>query len=341
MNFKNKFEKVIFSFEILFKNVENEDCDLPVLLFDTSLDSENLGDYIINDYCNQILKEIKVEPFAHVATHRKQTEEELKNMSKPSLKLVTGTNILSSKIYSQWIRPSKLKLQENVLLMGVGWTDYNTSVSYLSHKYYKKILNSKMKHCVRDKMTKSVLNSIGINNVLYTGCPTMWNLTPDFCQNIPMNKADNVVCTITDYSKDLNNDFLMLDILLENYSKVYFWPQGKYDLEYIGNYKQKDKLIILDESLESYDNLLKSGISLDYIGTRLHAGIRALNNKIRTLVISIDNRAREISNDTGLHTLERNEIANKLKDQIKNSYITEINLPFNTIKEWKNQFNEH
>lgn len=340
MSFKNKLEKLVFEFEILFKKVENNDYNLPILLFDTSIDSGNLGDYIINDYCNQILEEINIYPFAKVATHRKQTNEELKMLSKPSLKLVTGTNILSSKIYSQWIRPSKLKLQDNVLLMGVGWTDYNTNVTYLSKRYYNKILNKNMKHCVRDRMTKKVLNKIGIENVLYTGCPTMWKLTPEFCKQIPSVKADNVVCTITDYSRDSDNDFLMLDILLENYEKVYFWPQGRFDLEYINSYHYKDKVIILNESLESYDDLLKKEISLDYIGTRLHAGIRALNNRIRTLVIAIDNRSKEISNDTGLHTIERKDIATKLKKQIQSDYSTEINLPFNAIKEWKEQFDE-
>ncbi|MBS4884438.1 MAG: polysaccharide pyruvyl transferase family protein [Amedibacillus dolichus] len=340
MNLKNKFKKLVFRFEILFRNVENNNGSLPVLLFDTSIDSENLGDYIINDYCNQILQEIKIKPFARVATHRLQTREELENLALPSLKLVTGTNILSSKIYSQWIRPSKLKLQDNVLLMGVGWTNYNTNVSYLSKKYYQKILNKDLKHCVRDKMTKEVLNSIGIKNVLYTGCPTMWKLTPEFCKFIPIAKADNVICTVTDYSQDSVNDFLMLDILIENYDKVYFWPQGKFDLEYISNYSYKDKLIILEESLEAYDDLLNKENSLDYVGTRLHAGIRALNNRIRTLVIAVDNRAKEISSDTGLHTINREDIGTKLRKQIKNDYFTKINLPFDAIKEWKEQFNE-
>lgn len=338
MSLKNKLNKLNFSIDILLKNVENKNTDLPIILFDTSIDSENLGDYIINDYCNKILERMKVHPIARIATHRKQTVEELEKLKMSSLKLVTGTNILSSSIYSQWIRPYKLNLQENVLLMGVGWTDYNTNVSYLSKKYYKKILNKELKHCVRDKMTKEILNRIGINNVIYTGCPTMWKLTPEFCQTIPSIKADKVVCTITDYSKDTINDFLMLDILIQNYNTVYFWPQGKYDLNYINDYPRKDNLVILDSTLDAYDKILRDENSLDYVGTRLHAGIRALNNSIRTLVIAIDNRAIEISNDTGLPTINRSEIRSKLENTIQNEYETVINLPFEAIKEWENQF---
>lgn len=41
MSLKNKLSKLVFPFEILFKNVESNDCSLPILLFDTSIDSEN------------------------------------------------------------------------------------------------------------------------------------------------------------------------------------------------------------------------------------------------------------------------------------------------------------
>jgi hypothetical protein len=39
---------------------------------------------------------------------------------------------------------------------------------------------------------------------------------------------------------------------------------------------------------------------VDFVGARLHGGIRALQRGRRTLTIALDNRAREIAGDTGM-----------------------------------------
>lgn len=337
MHLNRMIKKFVFCKEILFNKSYSEQQSDNVIIFDTSIDSDNLGDYIINDYCKKILDEAGITAIGKVATHRQQTNEELQLLKLNSLKIVTGTNILSSSLSSQWVRPMKLSLQTNVLLMGVGWTDYNDKVDFLTSVYYKKILTKKYKHSVRDRYTQKALNKIGIENVIYTGCPTMWGLTEEHCKKIPENKGRNVVCTITDYSEHRELDYVMLDILLENYEKVFFWPQGKNDLRYILDYENVNKLHILDESLDAYDRLLKSNVSLDYVGTRLHAGIRALNNQRRTIVIAIDNRAIEISKDTGLQIVHRAEIKEKLSNFINSHFSTVITLPFDSINEWKEQ----
>jgi hypothetical protein len=336
----SKIRKLVFRAEILFKRILTDGSKLPVLLFDTSIDSDNLGDFIINDYCSQILNEIKIQPIGRVATHRSQTREEIELLGSHSLKIVTGTNILSATLTSQWIRPEKLSLQTNVLLMGAGWTDYNNNVRHITSLYYKKVLTRSFKHCVRDRFTKETLNSIGINNVIYTGCPAMWKLTPQLCKQIPEKKGKYVVCTITDYSRVPEIDFSMIDILLSNYEEVFFWPQGKYDLEYISTYRNIGKLHILDATLKAYDDLLSSQESLDYVGTRLHAGIRALNHKVRSIVIAIDNRAIEIANDTGLRIIHRESLVSELPVLINTRFRTTIDLPFESIREWKDQFND-
>ena len=86
------------------------------------------------------------------------------------------------------------------------------------------------------------------------------------------------------------------------------------------------------------DEVLDSDESLDYIGTRLHAGIRALNKKRRTLVISIDNRARAIADDTNLPILERAKLKDRLSEEIYQERVAEIHIPENGIKRWKGQF---
>ena len=42
-------------------------------------------------------------------------------------------------------------------------------------------------------MTKKRLNSIGIENVLNTACPTMWSLTPSRQLEISSKRSKNVV----------------------------------------------------------------------------------------------------------------------------------------------------
>lgn len=75
-------------------------------------------------------------------------------------------------------------------------------------------------------------------------------------------------------------------------------------------------------------------------GTRLHAGIRCLNGGHRSLIIAIDNRARQIGEDTGLPVLEREEgYLHKLANWVNHPVKTEINLPWTSIDKWKKQFN--
>jgi len=73
---------------------------------------------------------------------------------------------------------------------------------------------------------------------------------------------------------------------------------------------------------------------VDYVGSRLHGGIRALQFKKRTLVIGIDHRSAEIANDTGLPVLRRTEM-NGLETWVNGNLPTRINLPTDNITNWK------
>ena len=58
----------------------------------------------------------------------------------------------------------------------------------------------------------------------------------------------------------------------------------------------------------------------------------------RSIIISIDNRAEAISNDTGLPIIYREHVKNKLEKKIQSSFETKINLPKENISLWTNQF---
>ena len=160
----------------------------------------------------------------------------------------------------------------------------------------------------------------------------MWNLTPEYCSLIPKKKAKSVVTALTFYRKDVEKDLQMLEILYRNYERIYLWPQQIEDLEYLAKFNVE----ILHPSLSAYDYFLLNN-DTDFIGSRLHGGIRALNFKKRTLIVGVDNRAIEISRDTNLPVINREDIV-FLDEKINKDLNIDIYLPLENIRFWKSQF---
>ena len=309
----------------------------PVVLFDTAMDTANAGDHIIMENCLLHLdKLVDMQNAVHVSTHRIPDAD---GDDWGATKIVCGTNILSCRMsqYGLWKLPRNLKNYRNITLMGVGFDSYNTKSELYTKLLLRHMLSTDGYHSVRDSFAEKALRSLGVQNVLYTGCPTMWDLTPELCASIPRKKARNVVCTVTDYIRDEQNDSAMLDILLESYDHVYLWLQGREDPDYIRELGYADRVTLIPGTLADYDAVLEQE-NLDYVGTRLHAGIRALRKGRRSLIVSVDNRAECIGDDTGLPTIRREDIPFALKDRLEAEFETKIDLPWENIARWKGQF---
>ena len=190
-------------------------------------------------------------------------------------------------------------------------------------------------HSVRDENTKIFLEKLGFT-AINTGCCTLWDLTSQHCKDIPKIKSDTVVFTLTDYSKNIEKDQQLIDILKKKYKKIYFWPQGLEDYDYFKSLDNINNIKMLGPSLEEYETFLKNN-DCDYVGTRLHGGIKALQLKKRSIIISIDNRARNMGRDYNLVCIERNDIYN-LNNLIDSEIETNITLDFEKINQWKSQF---
>lgn len=311
-----------------------------VALLDTSINTDNRGDDIIMYYCRKALDEIfQNQNYVRVSTHSCPKEQELEQMKKCCDKIICGTNILSCALEhtSLWKMPDRKEAYAGCTVMGAGWGFYSEKTSWYTRIFYRNILSRKRLHSVRDRYTLEKLQELGVKNVVYTGCPTMWGLTPDHCAEIPCEKSRNAVFTVTSYAPD-ETDKTMIEILCRNYDTVYAWPQGRNDKEYIQKLVSEEKnVILLGESLEAYAELLQQE-ALDYVGTRLHGGVMALNFKKRSVIIAVDNRAAEIGRDTGLPLLYRSEIADRLEDKLRSSWDTRITMPLHNIKLWKEQF---
>jgi len=308
-------------------------------IFDTSVSTENLGDYIIMDSVNKELREVFPNYlFVSNATHERIGLRTYSMVRHSSYSILGGSNILTNNIVldRQW----KITIQDvffinELVLMGVGWRTYQPKVDYLTRLFYHRLLSKNVIHSVRDSYTEEKLNSLGISNVINTGCPTMWKLTKEHCTLIPDSKCSKVVFTLTDYRKDEDYDRKLLSILRNEYSSLFFWPQGAQDLDYLKEIDSLQGITILQPNLSCFDELLLQQI--DYIGTRLHAGIRALQFKSRTIIIGVDNRAVEKSRDFNIPMISRLDL-HLLTDKIGSSWHTEITIPEENIKLWKEQF---
>jgi len=313
-----------------------------LLLFDTSIGSDNIGDQIIMDYCEQQLMDTRCSDFFiyKVPTHLEIGRSVYKFNKESKYSIVCGSNILKTTILINQLW--KLSVRDimalrEICLLGVGWHNYTSfNVDLYTKWVYRTIFSKKLLLSVRDSYTEKNLRKIGIKNVLYTACPTMWNLTPEFCKEIPTKKADKVITALTFYKKNKFRDKDIIETLLTNYTKVFFFPQQAEDLDYLTELGYLKEVEVIKPSLAAFDEVLKTK-NVDFVGTRLHAGIRALNYKCRSLIIAVDNRAAEIKKDTNLPVLLSNEI-NSLSNLVNSEIHLDIILPYDNIRKWKRQF---
>jgi len=314
---------------------------MKLILFDTAVCTENLGDFIImdavRDHINKMFPDAMV---LHTATHEKISRSTYCMVKKSDLSFVGGTNLISSNMnsYNQW----KINLIDSfflndIILMGVGWWQYQKEANFYTRYLLKSVLSGGALHSVRDSYTESMLKKSGFNNVINTSCATMWRLDEEHCSSIPQVKAEKVVATLTDYNTDTKNDLAFIQLLNRLYSKVFIWPQGSGDIDYIESLGVKNIATVLPPKLEAYNAILENEESIDFVGTRLHAGVRAMQKRRRTIILGIDNRAFEKAKDFNVTVCPRDDLR-KLESLINSNFATRINLPTENINRWKAQF---
>ena len=223
------------------------------------------------------------------------------------------------------------------VLVGVGAQKYGQHIGAYTAHIYKRILSSEFMHSVRDSFTEEQIRSVGINNVINTGCPTMWGLTSKKCSKVPSRKGKDVIFTLTDYKPDRKRDQYLIDVLRKEYEDIYFWVQGSRDYEYLKTLDNIESIKIVSPSLQGYDSFLENTKNIDYVGTRLHGGMRALQHEKRTIILGIDNRAIELNKDYNIPVIEQKNLSD-LHNLINDTWGTEIKLPTEAIKKFLGQF---
>lgn len=302
-------------------------------LLDPSQASQNLGDSIIADSVQLELSEMfPLSEIRFFPTQKPWSKKDWRASIGVDFFIFGGSNILAHNfpLNFQWnISPAALsRLRGNIHLMGVGrWQDGDFMP--FSKYIWKQLLTGGI-HSVRDSATKNNLTKLQITST-NTSCPTTWRLQETY-KFFPLNK---VVTTLTDYKKDPARDRLLVEFLEHKYGEVYLWPQGSGDESYARSLS--NNLRVLDRSLDTFNRLFSRG-GYDYFGTRLHAGIRALQYGARSIIIPVDNRARDMANDIGL-------ITPSLFDETTFSRLSEtrelkLDIPLSQVDSWKRELIE-
>ncbi|MDK2901612.1 MAG: hypothetical protein PWR14_516 [Thermosediminibacterales bacterium] len=320
-----------------------------IVIFDTSSASLNKGDEIIMECTKQELYDITKNSFVvNMPTHTPvfhwyqtaKVNSKVKLLKEADYKFVCGTNLLYTNMLRPWpnwnINIFNSKPIKDCILVGVGCGINSKNINFYTKKLYRSVLSHVYIHSVRDDKAKEILESMGFK-AINTGCPTLWALTPELCRQIPTKKSDSVVFTLTDYCKDEKSDQKLINILKNNYEKIYFWPQGAGDFEYLSKFKNTEDIVIIPPTVEDFSKILNTNI--DYIGTRLHAGIYAMRHKKRSIIIAVDYRAREMNKSYNLNCIERKKL-NDLPNMINSEFITQVNLKRENIEFWLKQFKD-
>lgn len=268
-----------------------------------------------------------------VSSHSYMSRPAYYFMRKSDFCFVGGTNILASPGWPlRWFEP--LFPFMRVHCLGVTWGGQRPTATFKDRLLLRSIMAKDKVHSVRDGYTKRLLDKMGIQSV-NTSCPTMWTLTPEHCSAIPQIKSRDVLFTLTSYKSDPAADRAMIDTLRKHYRTLYYFPQMHLDSDY-PRQLGVECIRVVPPNMRAYNQFLANE-EVDYVGNRLHGGIRALQFKKRSLIIGIDHRSVEISRDTGLPVLTRSEL-HKMEDWITNPESTEIKLPVDAIATWKSQF---
>lgn len=325
-----------------------------IALMDTSVGSFNLGDSIIMESVERGLAPILKNNFVvnfptHTPVFHKYEFSIHKNdglslgLKKFDLKFLCGTNLLEKnmkKRQNTWqYHLSDTKYFNDFVLVGVGTDQLPKLQNDYTKKFYNRALSHEIIHSTRDKKTQVFLQSLGFKAV-DTGCATLWPLNSEHCKKIPTVKSEDVIFTLTDYKKDETKDKELIEVLLNNYRNVYYWPQGIGDLDYLqelGDDAIINKIDVISPSLRGYNNFLESH-QCDFVGTRLHAGIKAMQQFKRTIILGVDNRALDMHEEHHLNYLSRNDIG-KLENMINSNIKTDIKVDYDAVKMFLNQFN--
>lgn len=315
-----------------------------IFVFEPRVGSTNVGDAIIVEACVQEI--MRLFPDAHldsVSLHQPVARKQRRRMGEADLVVVAGSNMLNTRLASP-VRLSRWQISlidtlsvSDTVLMGVGWNKRSDQVNPLGAWILRRAVSSTTPHAVRDELTAHKLRDAGVSNAMVTSCPSLWGLSRG-SEGVPIEKGEDVVTTLNQNSVEPEWDRDLLRMLKKEYRRVFFWPQGHLDAGYL-DHLGSEGVEILPATLEAYDGLLECARSLDYVGLRVHGGVRALQKNRRAVVVSVDDRAFGLARSSGIPVVERGNLG-ETSEAIESSWHTQLHLPSGAISEWRARLQE-
>lgn len=314
------------------------------------LPSRNLGDLIIHQAVSRELSALfGEEMISRLSTHHPFSPQDYAAANRCAFRFVGGTNLLSSKKTKftwyreehrfNWLLP---KLRQ-VCLLGVGWgVGYPAWNDWRPKYFYRRNLDPRHLHSVRDSFSEGMLSGIGIRNVINTSCPTLWNLG-GFSSN-PSTVPNDCIFTLTDYRRVPERDNAILEAVHRLFrGTLHFFPQGAKDSEYLESLPAfahcRERIQTLARDVPCFGRFLaEQRHKVLYVGTRLHGGVFAMQHGVKTLILSVDHRASEIAKDTSLPILET-DFTDGMERWLSGTLrFDPIRLPTQNIERWRDHW---
>ncbi len=322
-----------------------------ILVFDTAIATGNQGDEIIFEYTKKGMESIldegsvyrlgtHIENFSPIQMLRGNSK--INTFANMPLKFVFGTNLVSDDLFhlfAQWqLNPFNKKLYKDCVLVGVGRVSkFSGHINRYTQRLYDSVLSKQYYHSARDEETKQILEQIGVK-AINTGCPTLWNFDEAKNRAIPTKKHKKAILTVSGHGHQRNPEWdqKLVNIVKRNYEEVYAWIQTVADEAHLNKLDGTEDIKRI-YSLNKYGKLLDTG-EFDYIGTRLHGGVNALQHNTRSIIVAIDNRARNFHTDNNLPIIEREDIEQLEEVFINADFKTDIHVDREAINAFLDQF---
>lgn len=305
---------------------------MSTVVVDPGMASTNLGDQIISQAVHREFVS-RLGPGSGQTTvipmHGPLTAKSRAALRDADEVVVCGTNLMSNHMRFrtswEWSREDIALTRGKLTIFGAGWWQYQVgTIDPLSARWMRSMAGGRT-WGVRDEYSADRLAAAGVSAV-HVSCPTLWQVTR---QRLPSDES-RVIATFTDYNQDPLADKRLIDLLESRYDVLY-WPQGPGDRQYIESLAPRGSRFV-DASVEAFDHELRQP-GTAYVGLRLHGGIRAMQHGVPSLILTIDNRAREISRSVGMMAPSRHsfrEISSALGGQPD----VQLSLPTDAITSW-------
>jgi hypothetical protein len=265
-----------------------------VVLADTSVASDNVGDQIIVAAARRELAQLLGDRVTFtVSTHSPLGHRGHRLLREAEAAFVLGTNLLPAtpSIRQLWRVPPLPARERKFVLCGVG---FGGQPSVASARFLRTVLHPDALHSTRDERTASFLRDVGLQ-AINTGCPTTWSSPRGCGEPARWNRQSAAAVLVLNASLgQADVERRIAHATLDAFEEVTVWPQAGRDVEYVRRLVG-GRARVLPGSLAAYEAAL--GAEVDVVTTRLHAALRAMGLGRRTTLFALDDRVARTAKD--------------------------------------------